>query len=113
MTKQIDKNWILLTVARIISAALAVSAVVLFVVALSLFHGAGQYTSSANAHLNATENQPHGLDALGATFEGSFGVAILIISIVLFILAVALFVGTSRKISKKAANYKGPLQGPF
>jgi ABC-type Fe3+ transport system permease subunit len=103
VSKPIDKGWITLTVIRIVSIALVVLAVVLLVGAISLFHEASQYASSANAHPNAAEDQPHGLDALGAIFEGGFGFVVLIVSIGLFIVAFTMFFGTSRKLKKKAA----------
>ncbi len=103
MSRPIDKGWITLTVTRIVSIGLAIFAVVLLIGTISLFHSASHDLAGANAHPNAAEDQPHGLDALGAIFEGGFGAVVLLGSIVIFILAFTMFFGTSWKLRKKAA----------
>ncbi|HSX46334.1 MAG TPA: hypothetical protein VLG27_05045 [Candidatus Saccharimonadia bacterium] len=66
MAKPIDKGWITLTVLRIVSIALVPFSVLLLFWAIMFFQDASHYVTSANAHPNAAEDQPHGLDGLVA-----------------------------------------------
>jgi len=103
MSKPIDKGWIALTVTRIISIALAVFAVVLFIWSLSLFRSAGHVGTEANAHATVAEDQPHGLDSLGALALGGLAFGVLATSVGCIILAITMFTGTTLKLRKKSS----------
>jgi hypothetical protein len=102
MSQPIDKGWIALSVTKFVSIVLAFFAVMLLVWAINLFHEANQYAISASANQNAAEDQPHGLDALGAIFGAGIGLVVLTASVVLFIVALVMFLITSIKLKKKA-----------
>ena len=106
MSKSIDKGWVCLTVARIVSVALAIFAVGLLFPSLKFFLAANQSVSSANPHPNAAESQQHSQNFFIAIFEGGFFVVMIAISIILFVIACTVFFTTTRKLAKKAAAAK-------
>lgn len=114
MPKSIDKGWIALTVTRIISIILTVFAIVLFIGSINVFNEANQAAIDARAHPNAAEDQPHGLDGLGAMLGYGVGLVLLVVSIILFTVTLTIFFVTSSKIKKKAvlAKQQSQTQNP-
>ncbi len=91
--------------------SLALFAIGLLCGAIILFHDASQNGSSALAHPNAAEDQPHGIDALSGVLSVYLGLIELIISIVLFIIAATMFFVSSSKLKKKAADTRQQVSG--
>lgn len=100
MTAKTSPRRIGLMVAQIASIALGVCAVGLLIYAFFLFYDASQLSNSATMHPNAAEDQPHGLDGLGAALAGGFGLAILFTALVLLAISVAATLATERRLRR-------------